>query len=311
MSKETKETKQEAETEEIADAKGGTAVVPAGQTALSTEVEVQGVQLDFPFARIGQGMSQWRTPETKNGKPEEGAFYIGKSKDSNYKIGESGKDGGLYGIILDLVFGYKEDRPFVAGTTTPPKRWVVAGLNPDGSRVTDADARAAALNEGFSLTPKPTGEVWADTGRPKMRANLGRFCYLMMLVPVPETFDTDEFKLVPIGDRLYTTVRFEFDRQYFKQFESVVSNIKSRAEFAHRNDKDYKFTVNGLVGHLYSFEATNRQGTAYTSHAFEKALRDGKPWEFTDAEKSDFTKFLMSVKNGVASVADAESGEFE
>ena len=92
--------------EEVVDAKS-TQVATVESTAVSTEVQVQGVQLDFPFIRIGQGMSQWRTPETKNGKPEEGAFYVGRSKDQNVKIAESGKDGGIYGIILDKVDGFK------------------------------------------------------------------------------------------------------------------------------------------------------------------------------------------------------------
>lgn len=296
--------------EEVVDAKGATTVATVETGAVSADVAVQGVQLDFPFVRIGQGMSQWRTPETKNGKPEEGAFYVGKTKDSNFKIGEAGKDGGLYGIILDIVYGYKEERVYQPGNTTPPKRWVVAGLKDDGTPMTDKDALEAAAKEGFSLAAKPTGEVWPDTGRPKMRANLGRFCYLMMLVPVPETFSSDEFRVYPIGDRLYTTVRFEFDRQYFKQFDSIMANIKSRAEFANRNNKEYKFSANGLVGHLYSSDATNKQGISYTTHAFEKALRDGKPWEFTKEEKDDFVKFLMSVKAGMANVDDVDAGEF-
>ena len=99
-------SRREQETEEVAEARGGeVATVEAG--AVSVDVAVQGVQLDFPFVRIGQGMSQWRTAETKNGKPEEGAFYVGKTKDSNFKIGEAGRDGGLYGIILDIVQAYR------------------------------------------------------------------------------------------------------------------------------------------------------------------------------------------------------------
>ena len=55
--------------EEVVDAKGTTTVATVETGAVSADVAVQGVQLDFPFVRIGQGMSQWRTPETKNGKP--------------------------------------------------------------------------------------------------------------------------------------------------------------------------------------------------------------------------------------------------
>lgn len=294
--------------EEVVDAKTS-AVTVKQETSVSTEVAVSGIQLEFPFVRIGQGMSQWRTSETKSGKPEEGAFYIGKNKESNYKIGEAGKADGLFGIVLEIVYGYKEDRPYQPGNNTPPKRWLVAGAKEDGTPVTDADALAAAAKEGYSLVQKPTSEVWPDSGRPKMRANLARFCYLMMLVPVADTFASDEFRLVPIGDHLYTTVRFEFDRQYFKQFSGIMDNIKSRAEFANR-EKGYVFSPNGLVGHLYTCSATNKQNITYTTHAFEKALRDGRPWEFTGKEKEDFAKFLMSVMAGVASVDDVDSGEF-
>lgn len=300
MSKETKEV------EEITDAKGGEIAV-AESTAVSTEVAVQGVQLDFPFIRIGQGMSQWKS----NGKkPILGAFYIGKNKDNNVLVAEMGKDAGIYGIVLQKVDGFKEDRKWQAGMGAP-KRWVIAGTKEDGTPVTESDCLEAAAKEGYSLVPKPTGEVWADTGRPKTRANLGRFCYLCMLVPLPEDFDSDEYRVYPIGDKLYTTARYEFDRQYYKQMDSILSNIKARAEFANRGNKDYQWSVNGLAVHLYSTEQTNRDGIEFISCNFEKALRDGKPWEFTLQEKEDFAKFLMSVKAGTASVESTDDyGEF-
>ena len=69
--------------------------------------------------------------------------------------------------------------------------------------------------------------------------------------------------------------------------------------------------MNGLVCHIYSCEATNKAGITYTTHAFERAMRDGRPWEFTDEEKADFTTFLMSVRAGAASMDDVEGdGEF-
>lgn len=292
--------------EEIAEAKGG-AVATVSAGAVSAEVQVQGVQLEFPFIRLGQGMSQWKAGGKK---PELGAFYIGKNKDSNVKVADMGKDAGIYGIVLQKVEGFKEERKWQAGMGAP-KRWVVAGQKEDGTPVTERDCLEAAAKEGFSLTPKPTGEVWPDSGRPILRANLGRFCYLCMLVPLPQDFDSDEYRLYPIGDRLYTTARYEFDRQYYKQMDSILGNIKSRAEFAHRGEKDYVWNVNGLAVHLYSSEATNRQGIEYIAPSFEKALRDGKPWEFTAEEKADFVKFLSSVKAGTASLDAAEGdGEF-
>ena len=287
--------------EEIADARAG-AVVVAETTAVSAEVAVQGVHLDFPFIRLAQGMSQWKS----NGKaPVKGDFYIGKNKDSNVRVADGGKSGGIYGIILAKVDGFKAEKKYDPTDRTPPRRWIIGVTKPDGSLKTEKECLEEAADEGYSLAPRPTGDVWPDSGRPVMRANLGRFCYLMMLVPLPDDFDSDEYRLYKIGDRLYTTARYEFDKQYFKQMDSILANIKSRAEFAHRAEKDYKFDINGMVCHLYSAEATSRGGIEYVAPYFEKALRDGRPWEFTSEEKEDFARFLMSVEAGTANVDEA------
>lgn len=296
------------ETEEIVDAMNdGTAVAVAQPAAVAAQVAVQGAQLEFPFIRLGQGMSTWKTVEGK--KPAIGSFYIGKNKENNVLIAEEGKDAGLNGILLDVVQGFKERRKWAAGVGAP-KRWIVGTPKEDGTPSTEADVLAKAAEEGYSLQLRETGEVWPDTGRPKMAANLDRFCYVLMLVPVPDTFESDEFRLVPIGDRLYTTARYEFDKQYYKSVTSVLQNIESRARFAHRHEKDYKFSVNGMVVHIYSATMTNRDGVEYIGPSFERALRDGKPWEFTNEEKSDFAQFLMSAKAGYASVDDVDGGEF-
>lgn len=297
------------ENEDIVDAMNtGTAVEVAQPTAVSTQVAVQGVQLDFPFIRLGQGMSTWKTIEGR--KPQIGSFYIGKNKENNVLIAEEGKEAGLNGILLDVVQGFKERRKWAAGMGAP-KRWIVGAPKEDGTPSTEAETLAKAAEEGYSLQPRETGEVWPDTGRPKMAANLDRFCYVLMLVPVPDTFESDEFRLIPIGDRLYTTARYEFDKQYYKSVMSVLDNIEARAKFAHRHDKEpFKFTVNGMVAHIYSTNMTNRDGVEYVGPSFERALRDGKPWEFTNEEKADFVKFLASVKAGYAPADDADSGEF-
>lgn len=282
------------------------ATVPTG--AVSTEVKVQGAQLEFPFIRIGQGMSTWKTTEGR--KPQIGGLYIGKNKENNVLIADEGKEAGICGILLEVVQGFKERRQWQAGMGAP-KRWIVGTPKEDGTPSTEAEVLAKAAKEGFSLQPKETGEVWPDTGRPKLVANLDRFCYVLMLVPVPDTFESDDFRLVPIGDRLYTTARFEFEKQYYKSVMSVLQNIEARAKFAHRHDKTpYQFSVNGMVVHIYSTTMTNRNGIEYVGPAFERALRDGKPWEFTTEEKSDFTQFLMSAKAGYASAEDAESTEW-
>lgn len=293
--------------EEIMDTKGG-AVAVATPTAVSTEVTVQGVNLEFPFIRLGQGMSQWKAGGKK---PVLGAFYIGKNRDNNVMVAEMGKDAGIYGIVLQKVEGFKEERKWQAGMGAP-KRWLVAGTKEDGTPVTEADCLNAAAEEGFSLAPKPTGDVWPDSGRPILRANLSRFCYLMMLVPLPDDFDSDEYSVFPIGDKLYTTARYEFDRQYYKQMSSILNNIKSRAEFAARREgkTDFIWSINGLVVHLYSTEATNRQGIEYITPMFEKALRDGKPWEFTADEKKDFVTFLSMVNATVTTLDSDDMPEF-
>lgn len=323
------------ESEEVVDARS-TQVAPAESTAVSTEVRVEGVRLDFPFLRIGQGMSQWRTPETRSGKPEEGAFYVGRSKESNVKVGEPGRDGGVTCIILDVVEGYKEDRPYVPGNNVAPKRWIVGAPGPDGNPMTVKDILLAAKAEGLTTESKETGEVWPDSGRPKMsRPTLSKFAYLMMLVPLPDTFDSDEYRLYPIGDRLYTTARFEFDKQYYSGskkvtgFANVAGNLLSRVAFVHAQElkakvRDGKLTpeqakaeadsfvptLSGVIGHLYSFEDTNTQGIQYTSHSFERAVVGGKPVELTPDEKADFVKFLMSVKAGAVSTVDElEAGD--
>ena len=320
-----KETQSNQDHEEVVDAKAG-AVATVETGAMSTQVAVSGVRLEFPFIRIGQGMSQWKAGGRK---PIIGGLYLSKNKDNNVLIADMGKEAGITGIVLQKVDGFKEERKWQAGMGAP-KRWVVAGLKEDGAPVTEKDCLEAAAKEGYSLAPKATGEVWPDSDRPIMRANLGRFCYLCMLVPLPEDCDSDEFRVYPIGDRLYTTARYEFDKQYFKSMDSIVGNIQSRAEFSFRQEQrkllaagkidkaaydkaiaGYKWSINGLAVHIYSSEMQSRGGTDYVGVAFEKALRDGKPFEFTPQEKEDFTQFLLSVKEGSATVDDADGdGEF-
>lgn len=310
MNKQEKAAEAAKADEEVIDVTGdgATAVAEASRTAVAAPVAVQGVQLDFPFIRLGQGMSAWKTAGGK--KPQIGSFYVGKNKENNVLVAGEGRESGINGILLDVVQGFKERRKWAAGMGAP-RRWIVGSVKEDGSRATEADALAAAASEGYSLALKPTGEVWPDTGRPKMAANLDRFCYAYLLVPVPEEFDSDEFRLVPIGDRLYTTARFEFEKQYYKSAMAVLQNVESRARFAHRHEKDYQFSVRGLAVHLYSTSMTNKDGVEYVGPAFERALRDGRPWEFTPEEKADFARFLLSAKAGYADDGGAsDDGEF-
>lgn len=328
MSKKTEQN------EDVVDAKGGTTGVAAKeQTAVSTQVAVQGVQLDFPFIRIRQGMSQWKVAD---GRPVPGALYIGKSKDSNALVADAGREHGFLGIVLQKVDGYKEDRVYDPANKAAPKRWVVAGQKEDGSPVTEQDALEAAAKEGFSLAPRQVvvngvPQVWKDSGRPMVRANLSKFAYLCMLVQLPDDFESDDFRLYTIGGKFYTTARYEFDRQYFKEFDQKFGTFQSRAEFAFskgvdaelaagkidraeadRRKAEYRWSPNGMAVHLFSTEMTNKQGITYPAIGFERALRDGKPFEFTPQEKEDFTRFLMSVQAGMADVGAAGvDSEFE
>lgn len=328
-------SKKNEQAEDVVDAKGGTTteVAVKENTAVSTQVAVQGVQLDFPFIRIRQGMSQWKVTD---GRPVPGALYIGKNKDSNALVADAGRENGFFGIVLQKVDGYKEDRVYDPANKTAPQRWVVAGQKEDGSPVTEKDVLEDAAKAGFSLVPRQVvkdgvPQVWKDSGRPMVRANLSKFAYLCMLVQLPDDFASDDFRLYTIGGKFYTTARYEFDRQYFKDFDQKFGTFQSRAEFAFskgvdaelaagkidkaeadRRKAEYRWTPNGMAVHLFSTEVTNKQGISYPAIGFERALRDGKPFEFTPQEKEDFAKFLMSVQAGMAdvSVAGGDS-EFE
>ena len=328
-------SKKEQNNEEIVDAKATstTEVAVKEQTAVSTQVAVQGVQLDFPFIRIRQGMSQWKVVD---GRPIPGALYIGKNKDSNALVADAGRENGFLGIVLQKVDGYKEDRVYDPANKAAPKRWVVAGQKDDGTPVTEKDVLEEAAKEGFSLVPRQVvkdgvPQVWKDSGRPMVRANLSKFSYLMMLVQLPDDFESDDFRLYTIGGKFYTTARYEFDKQYFKEFDQKFGTFKSRAEFAFaksvdadlatgkidkaeadRRKAEYKWTPNGMAVHLFSTDVTNKSGITYPAIGFERALRDGKPFEFTEQEKKDFTSFLMSVQAGMVDVGDTDGdSEFE
>lgn len=327
-------SKKNEQAEEVVDAKGGTTEVAVKeQTAVSTQVAVAGVQLDFPFIRIRQGMSQWKVTD---GRPIPGALYIGKNKDANALVADAGRENGFLGIVLQKVDGYKEDRVYDPANKTAPERWVIAGQKEDGTPVTEKDVLEAAAEKGFSLVPKQVvkdgvPQVWKDSGRPMVRANLSKFSYLMMLVQLPDDFASDDFRLYTIGGKFYTTARYEFDKQYFKDFDQKFGTFQSRAEFAFaksvdaelaagkidkaeadRRKAEYRWTPNGMAVHLFSTEVTNKQGISYPAIGFERALRDGKPFEFTPQEKEDFVKFLASVQAGMANVGDAGGdSEFE
>lgn len=295
--------------EKIIDAKAETTAVAVQEpTAVSTEVSVQGVQLNFPFIRLGQGMSQWKCDGKK---PQIGCFYVGKNKENNVLIAEAGKENGIRGIVLQRVNGFKEDRKWVAGMGAP-RRWVVAGVKEDGTPVTEKDCLEAAAKEGFSIVKKPTGEVYKDSGKPVVRANLSPFCYLCMLVPLPDDFESSEYPVYPIGDKLYTTARFEFDRGYYTEMNSMLLNRKGFIEYRHRKakDLDYKWTINGLPVILYSEERRNRDGIEYIAPALDVDLVNGLPREMSQGEKEDFLMFLAAAKGGAADISEV-SGDSE
>ena len=276
--------------EGVIDAKNETAVAVVETGAVSTQqVNVAGVSLRFPFVRVGQAMSQWRC----NGKaPIVGDFYIGKDKQINVHLAEMGQDAGLNVILLDVVPGVMEDKPFT-GAANPPQRWV--GPN----------AEAEAAEAGFSLTPVPTGEVWPDSGRPKMRANASRFCYLQMLVPVPEDFDAVDFQVFPIGEKLYTPARIEFSKGAFKSLSEVIGNIERMEKFRNRKVEGYEFSWRGKVCHVYTAEAVSKQtGATYPLLKFSLAMNGGKTVELDTQEREDFTMFLASVTSTTVDIGE-------
>ena len=298
MKKETRE-------EGVVDAK--TTETEGAEAAATTAVAVpegglpavaaEGISLRFPFVRVGQALSQWRC----EGKPPAlGEFYIGKDKSSNIRVAGYGRAEGFNAILLDVVPGIMEDKPFT-GTANPPKRWV------------GPDCVEAAAKEGFTLEAKPTGEVWPDTGNPKMRANACRFCYLKMLVPVPEDFDAVDYQLFPIGDRLYTPARVEYAKGAFKALNEVIGNIQRVDEFHHRADKEYRFTWLGRLVRIYSEEAVSKQtGATYPTLRFALAMEGGKPLEMDKAAAEDFKAFLDAMTSSAvpADAADDAGDEF-
>lgn len=280
--------------EGVVDAKNAVATVQSG--AVSAQVAVQGVQLKFPFIRVGQQMSTWRCD---GNRPNLGAFYIGKDKANNTFLADCGADKGFRAILLDVVGGYMEDKPFT-GAANPPRRFM------------GPDALAQAEKAGLSLTPVPTGEVWPDTQRPKMRATLSKFCYLQLLVPVTEDFPVD-YQMFPIGDRMYTPARIEFSKGAFKELDAVIGNIERVEKFHHRKDPDYRFSWSGRICRIYTTEVESKQskGTMYPFLRFTIAYDNGKAVEFTEDEKKDFTMFLSSVTSTTADIGEATESEFE
>lgn len=270
-------------------------VATTDTNAVSAQTNVKGISLRFPFARVGQALSQWRC----DGKPPTmGAFYIGKDKSTNVFLANGGRTEGINAILLDVVPGIMEDKPFT-GNANPPKRWVGATC------VEDAAA------EGFSLELKETGEVWPDTKRPRLRANASRFCYLQMLVPVPEDFDSVDFQMFPIGDKLYTPARVEYSKGAFKSLAEVIGNIQRMETFHHRKESGYKFTWCGKVVHVFTEDAVSKQtGATYPILRFGLAMENGKSVELANEAKEDFVGFLAAVKDTVADVNDAENSEF-
>ena len=269
----------EDEDEEVVQAKDG-AMATVPETAVSSEVTVEGVTLSFPFLRIGQAMSQWRS---EGRPPEIGAFYIGKDKQSNVKVGEAGVTGGVKGIILDIMHGYMEDKKFT-GVANPPRRFF--GPN----------ALEDAVKAGLSLTPVPTGEVWPDTGNPVMRANISPYAVLHMLVPVDDGFPMD-YQLFPIGGQLYTPARLEYSKQSYRTLNGVLGNVERVERYRHRDDPEWEMNFRGKVAHCYTIEQTSKvTGNPYPQLQFGLATRDGKQWEFTADERKDFVLFLQSVK---------------
>ena len=299
--KNEKQTMKVEETKVIDTAPTAQAAVVKVDTSLPLMVKAANPVTSYPYLRLGQPMSQFRIDGRA---PTVGGLYVRDAAGNYMLIGEPGHANGITGIILDAAYGYMEDKPYVPGqTTSAPRRYLIVGDETEKSVLERAQA------DGLSLTPVDTGRVWPDSGRPILKATLSPTVILAMLVRLPDEFDSDMFDLIPIGDHMYTPIRYEANKQYFRPVAAVLANIRQRQAFVHRGEKDFVPTLRGVTGHIYSTELRSKSGIAYQALQFERAVVDGKPWTLSESEASDFDKYVGSVTAGVGLMKDVAADD--
>lgn len=280
----------------------GTQVVPAQAGGEVATYQAQGITLRYSFVLVGNGKSMWKTDEGR--KPNEGDLYLRKSKEVNYLVGEcgAGSDKGIAGIIMaPLQIGWKENPKgdFDPLNPHPPRRfWTKKEL-------TEA---------GLSDVPKQVG-TYKDSGNPIMKADAAPFCYLKILMRLPEDFPGMDFQVFKIGDALYTPVVIEFDRGNFLNrrgtgISQVISNWRERAMLQHSGEEGYEFTPVGQMCRVRtSLETSKATGFTFTSLTMGAELRDGKLFTFTEAEQADYDRIVKGLSEATVGEGDVDSGE--
>lgn len=280
----------------------GTQVVPAQAGGEVATYQAQGITLRYSFVLVGNGKSMWKTDEGR--KPNEGDLYLRKSKEVNYLVGEcgSGNDKGVAGIIMaPLQVGWKENPKgdFDPLNPKPPRRfWTKKEL-------TEA---------GLSDVPKQVG-TYKDSGNPIMKADAAPFCYLKILMRLPEDFPGMDFQVFKIGDALYTPVVIEFDRGNFLNrrgtgISQVISNWRERAMLQHSGEEGYEFTPVGQMCRVRtSLETSKATGFTFTSLTMGAELRNGKLFTFTEAEQADYDRIVKGLSEATVGEGDVDSGE--
>lgn len=282
----------------------GTQVVPAQGGGEVAAFQAQGITLRYSFVLVGNGKSMWKTDEGR--KPNEGDLYLRKSKEVNYLVGEcgSGPDKGVAGIIVaPLQIGWKESPKgdFNPLNPQPPRRfWTKKDL----------------VEAGLSDVPKQVG-TYKDSGNPIMKADAAPFCYLRMLMRLPEDFPGMDFQVFKVGGALYTPVVIEFDRGNFVNrrgtgISQVISNWRERAMLQHSGEEGYEFSPVGQMCRVRTAIETSRAtGFTFTSMTVGAELRDGRLFTFTDDERADYDRIVRGLSEATVDASEVDDGNGE
>ena len=264
-----------------------TTVATTGGTDVTT-FTAGAAQFKFAYVLVGKGKQTWKV-DGVNG-PRENCFYLYKDKMTSFLVGEGGAGtvNGIIGIALSADVGWKENpsTPYNPAKPVMPRRfWTLDAVH----------------QAGLSEIPKQVG-TYPESGKPIMKAEVQPMCYLRMLLQLPDDFMSMDFRAFKIGDHLYTPAVIEFDKGNFMNsagtgISQVIATWKERAEFQHRTEKGYKFSLSGQVCHITAATGTSRAtGFQFSQLGFEAAIRDGKLFAFTEDEVKDFERVLSLLK---------------
>lgn len=286
-----------------------TAVAVKEQTAVSTGVEVKG--LNVRFATIAPFYSVSSIPQECARECREGDLVIKESKNSAYRVSCGGKEGALRAIVVDGKPGYLERRPMNTGV---PRAWVVGRPKTAGSAEvlkTLEDCRQAAAEElakDGGNVPFYRFEDYSKATNPIPAHCVSECLYLEMLVRLPEDFMGD-LTLVKVGDSLYTPVR-----ALFKGFDPIkvkkfFNNIQVREQMKHRGEKGWAWSPYGQFVSFYAqgsefTRPTGGKGMLWTP-TVEAALNDeGRLYVASEEERQDLVKFCMAATSTTATAEE-------